>query len=504
MTKSKKGAEPKGRTRERHVINEVNQFYHEGINQDNYRICRNRGFHRTSAYGYFFLGGEDSIKRVENKQTIIDNWDSCTLNDYGYKSLGLKKMCYAIYDKKRNILVLDEQTCPESWNIIKAVNKDCQIYKVRNITDANITRKPKQLALNYIDYLIDTIIINFSDVYRIIENKQLTVHIRRIYNKDIVKRINEIRAISNDFKSIPKNKSLGKTSIYWGPGAYDFKDIPFPTINELINYKVFNKEQIRLFNQKKWWTKYGYGKGISFKEVQAKWNCKVADLSNNKTVLWQDDEVRKQTENLKAWRERVDKLEAEVSANRKAAIDKILNLSKDEQLKLWRDDDTFRAYAEQYIYYKDFRTKGRTIEWFEHKEFVSLNCFENKQLKLSKDGKEVITSSNAVVTLVHAITLFNTIYHKYIIPHLVDWVKTIAKEDYIVDFIDKHIHIGYYELRRIGFKDKVTDYANVRLGYKEWFVEIGCHTLWLDDVKEFCRYYHLEDKVDFDCSEIKR
>lgn len=505
MTKVKKGAEPKGRARERHVIKDIYQYYHEGINQDNYRICRCSGYHRTAAFGYFFLGGEDEIKRVQTKKDIEDNWESCTLNDYGYHSLGFKNMCYAIYDKNRNILILDEEQSPDYLAITKAVNKDCAIFKVRNINDFNIIRKPKQLALAYLDYLLAKYVQNLSEVYRLLGKYSITIHRKQLYDRELISFTKEIKAIVDDWKTIPRDKSIGKGYVYIGGNNWrtDTKEIEFPTINDVINFKVFTKEEIKLINQRKWWTKHGFNHGISFKETQANWNTKVNDMFNG-VSLWQDDVVKRNSENLKAWRERVDKLEAEVAATRKAAIDKVFDIPKDEQLKRWRDNDSFRGYAEQYISYKDFRTKGRTIEWFTHKECVSINCFENRQLKLSKDGKEVITSGNAVVTLVHAITLFNMIYHKYIIPHLVDWVKTIEKEDYIVDLIDKHIHIGYYELRRIGFKDKVTDYANIRLGYKEWFVEIGCHTLWLDDVKEFCRYYHLEDRVDFDCSKIKR
>lgn len=503
MTKSKKGAEPKGRSRERHVIKDIYQYYHEGINQDNYRICRCGGYHRTAAFGYFFLGGEDEIKRIQTKKDIEDNWETCTLNDYGYHSLGFKKMCYAIYDKGRNILVLDEQQSPDYLAITKAVNKDCAIFKVRNINDFNITRKPKQLALAYLDYLLARYVQNLSEVYRLLMKASITIHRKELYDKELITFTKEIRAIVDDWKTIPRDKSLGKGYIYIGGNNYgtDTKEIDFPTINDIINFKVFTKEEIKLINQRKWWTKHCFNHGISFKETQAKWNTKVNDVFNGVSI-WQNNIVKRNSENLKAWNERVDKLEKEVFAERKAAIDKILNIPIAEQLKRWREQYDHIKYDRLKITYKDFRTKGRTIEWFEHTEFVSLNCFENKQLKLSKDGREVITSGAAKVTLVHAIALFNKLYEKYILPRIIDWIN--INEDYYVDFRDKSIRIGYYNLRRIGYCEKHTDYCHNPKHYKEWFVEIGCHVLWFDDVKEFCRYYHLEDKVNFDCSEIKR
>lgn len=215
-------------------------------------------------------------------------------------------------------------------------------------------------------------------------------------------------------------------------------------------------------------------------------------------VLWQDDVIVRQHESMIAWQSRINELESKVHNERKAAIDKILGLNSSEQLKRWREKDGGK-YDKLKITYKDFRVKNRTIEWYEHTEFVNCDCFDNKQLKLSEDKKEVLTSGGARVTLVHAISLFNELYNSYIVPRLLDWVNN--DEDYNINFVTKHIHIGYYNLRSIGYKEKVTDYSNKSLGYKEWFVEIGCHTLWFDDVKEFCRYYHLENRVDFNCTE---
>lgn len=34
-------------------------------------------------------------------------------------------------------------------------------------------------------------------------------------------------------------------------------------------------------------------------------------------------------------------------------------------------------------------------------------------------------------------------------------------------------------------------------GYKEWKFIIGCHILWFDDIKDFARYYNLQDRLSF-------
>ena len=46
--------------------------------------------------------------------------------------------------------------------------------------------------------------------------------------------------------------------------------------------------------------------------------------------------------------------------------------------------------------------------------------------------------------------------------------------------------------------NKFADNFNVgKLGNKEWYFKIGCHTLWFDDIKDFARYYNLQDKLSF-------
>lgn len=56
-----------------------------------------------------------------------------------------------------------------------------------------------------------------------------------------------------------------------------------------------------------------------------------------------------------------------------------------------------------------------------------------------------------------------------------------------------NVKVGIYNLRFITYKDKVSD-SGTPLGYKEWCIQIGCHALWLDDIEDFIKYYHLEDK----------
>ena len=115
----------------------------------------------------------------------------------------------------------------------------------------------------------------------------------------------------------------------------------------------------------------------------------------------------------------------------------------------------------------------------------SYKTFTNTQLKL--EGSIIRTSKNATVTLEEGIKM----YKMFMIgrnnnPNRICWTTS--------DF--GKVNVGIYNLRFITYKDKVSD-TGKPLGYKEWLIQIGCHSLWFDDVKDFARYYNLQDKLNF-------
>ena len=64
-----------------------------------------------------------------------------------------------------------------------------------------------------------------------------------------------------------------------------------------------------------------------------------------------------------------------------------------------------------------------------------------------------------------------------------------------------NIKVGIYNLRFIQYKEKTT--ANKTLDYKEWLIQIGCHSLWLDDINNFIQYYHLEKEFGLNLNNTK-
>ena len=98
-------------------------------------------------------------------------------------------------------------------------------------------------------------------------------------------------------------------------------------------------------------------------------------------------------------------------------------------------------------------------------------------------------------TLLPPINIFNQLYVDYIIS---------GKTEF--QFKYNEFKIGSFCVSRASYVGKFTDINHYEnpcentykdLGYKEWMFRIGCHTLWFDDIKDFARYYNLQDRLSF-------
>lgn len=104
----------------------------------------------------------------------------------------------------------------------------------------------------------------------------------------------------------------------------------------------------------------------------------------------------------------------------------------------------------------------------------------------------VETSRGAIVPLETAINVFNRLYTDYILSG-----KTIFR------FKRDEFKIGSFCVSSISYEDKFVDIIKCgqdepeKSGYKEWKFCIGCHILWFDDIKDFARYYNLQDRLSF-------
>lgn len=276
--------------------------------------------------------------------------------------------------------------------------------------------------------------------------------------------------------------------------------IAIPSIKKILNDTVFTKSQKLYFRQKYFYTKYCYGRGIPFKDVERFWNVEVLsqemyDYFNKHNIYWLDtyrdescitwnDYIIRSYQIEENHRNKYIKDNIAISNdNRKEAEAKAKSqITQELLLKSWRKGERINQGK---IYFREFCTPRRKNQrgfWKDSYICCSDIGFKNTQLKLVEEN--VFTSRNASVPLSSAIAtfhLFDSCCHTY---------DTTGKD--IFTFSDK-FKVGIYNLRDIQYIEKFTD-SGEKLGYKSWLIRIGCHNLWIDDIMNFIQYYNLEDQ----------
>lgn len=463
MTKSKVGAEPK-KERIKHAITK-SEGIHEGIHRDEYGYYDSNYHCYCFAYGYFFHRGKSLATKL-TPDYIRDNWDRemwCN---------GLKGVCMARIDRKRKIAVIKEGT-EYAWSIERGLPQDYIIYKTEEdipIYDITEPKNKKILIKMYAKYLIKKYLETFEHEYKVLNSisKQIPDHnfIAAKRNEYFV----EIKALVEKHKFIPRCKPLSDKD-FW---VNDYK-VKFPSINAILNNDLFTDVQKEYIRKCRFYTKFCLHKETSWAELNKKWS--------DEYVTEVEDKDKAEEE---AFKVRAEKAKEQAEINRKNAEAVKCNTVSD-----WRNGN--RNKVVKWIdYYTDYNT--RTIKQVECTEYS--DNFPNTQLRL-KPGKPnwVETSRGALVPLETAINVFNRLYTDYILS---------GKTEF--QFKYNEFKIGSFCVSRASYVGKFTNinhYENPRentykdLGYKEWMFRIGCHTLWFDDIKDFARYYNLQDKLSF-------
>lgn len=457
MTKSKVGAEPKGRVK--HSFTK-DAGIHEGIHRDEPGWYDGKLHCYCFGYGYFFHRGK-SLGTKLTPDYIKENWDK-----EGWCE-GLKGACMAVINRERKIAVIKEGT-DYSWSIKTGLPVGYTIYKTDEdipLYDITEPKNKKVLIKMHMTYLIKKYLETYYHEYKVLNSG--SKQIPNYGSEHRLQYFTEIKGFANKYKFIPKCKPL-YTKPYW---INDYK-VDFPTIKTILEDKLFTDEELLKINKCKFYTKFCLHKGISWKELDKNWS---------------EDYIGEVKIKDKAKAEAFDKLAKRYAdkseANYKEALSKV-NSSVDD----WRKPNyTSRIKYTRYYanYYK------RTIEPIP--SFINKAVFSNTQLRL-KPGKPnwVETSRGAIVHIETAINIFNQIYTNYILSG-----KTMFR------FKRDELKIGSFCVSSISYEDKFVDFIKCghdepdKLGYKEWKFCIGCHILWFDDIKDFARYYNLQDRLAF-------
>ena len=457
MIKSKVGAEPNKKVK--HSFTK-DAGIHEGIHRDEPGWYDAKLHCYCFGYGYFFHRGK-SLGTKLTPNYIKDNWDR-----EGWCG-ALKGTCMAIINRERKIAVIKEGT-DYSWSIKYGLPVGYTIYKTDEdipLYDITEPKNKKVLIKMHMIYLIKKYLETYYHEYKVLNSgsKQIPN-----YGKEHrLRYFTEIEDFADKYKFIPKCKPL-YTKPYW---INDYK-VDFPTIKTILEDKLFTDEELLKINKCKFYTKFCLHKGISWKELNKNWS----------NVYIEEVKIKD-----KAKAEAFDKLAKiyadKSEANYKEALAKV-NSSVDD----WRKPN-YTSKIEYIRYYANY--SNRSINPIP--SFINKTVFSNTQLRL-KPGKPnwVETSRGAIVHIETAINVFNQIYTNYILSG-----KTMFR------FKRDEFKIGSFCVSSISYEDKFVDLIECghdepeKLGYKEWKFCIGCHILWFDDIKDFARYYSLQDKLSF-------
>lgn len=457
MAKSKVGAEHKGRVK--HSFTK-DAGIHEGIHRDEPGWYDSKLHCYCFGYGYFFHRGKPLGTKL-TPNYIKENWDKeewCG---------GLKGACMAVINRERKIAVIKEGT-DYSWSIKHGLPVGYAIYKTDEdipLYDITEPKNKKVLIEMHMTYLIKKYLGTFQHEYKVLNS--VSKQIPYYYDVNREQYFTEIKLFADKYKFIPKCKPL-YTKPYW---VNDYK-VDFPTIKTILEDKLFSDEEKLKIEKCKFYTKFCLYKGISWKELDKNWS---------------DDYIEEIKIKDKAKAEDFDKLAKRYAdkseANYKEALSKVNSSVND-----WRKPN-YTSKIKYIRYYANYYK--RTIEPIP--SFIHKVVFSNTQLRL-KPGKPnwVETSRGAIVPLETAINVFNHLYTDYILSG-----KTIFR------FKRDEFKIGSFCVSSISYEDKFVDVIKCgqdepeKSGYKEWKFCIGCHILWFDDIKDFARYYNLQDRLSF-------
>ncbi|AXF52182.1 MAG: hypothetical protein [crAssphage sp. isolate ctcc615] len=473
------------------------EVYHRFIHDNEYYYSNKA--HAISSKGNYLSFGD--IGRNKSVKDIEEYWYP---GNRIFAIINRERKKILVSHKYENLAIELLHTIPDDYEILHC-NDNIPSPNIFN--DENIDGLTK-LHLKYcIEQYVERKLIPF---YAVCKGKNV-LH-RNI--DDITKNIASNITFCYDYKAIEDfvkkykvkqrtwyNQSLNskfKFCIYY-PDSWSYIHIALPTVKQILTNKVFNEKQKDLFRKKYFYTKYCRGRGISYKDVDKYFNTPITNdeavnYCNKNNIYLNPDwlvDVNTWNELISKTKEIEDKIRdkcvkeniAKSDANYKAALEELRRLESNYIVNSWREGTVNnKQHTVTYRKYNRPSRYNKAGSWIIATIHSSCKSFVNTQLKLKNNI--IITSKNASVTLKEGIKMYKM------------FMKARANNPACISWTTSNfgnVKIGIYNLRFITYKDKVTD-SGTPLGYKEWCIQIGCHSLWLDDIEDFIRYYHLEDK----------
>lgn len=480
-------AELKSKKRVRHCYPRK-ELYHIFIHDDKYTYSpANR--HQISSKGNYLVIGD--IGRYKSIEDIESFW------------FFIRDNLIAIIDRDNKRIIISTKYSYFVHELRDAIPNDYTIYYTNDtIQEHNILSNTEECLRIHSKYILEEYVDNslcryYSILYGYKQNLygDISKENNCYYHNEILKFIK-----NNNIKKYKFYKECFNEThylrIYIGWSSKLIK-IKLPTLYQVVHNTFFTKKQKLFLEQKYFWTKYCYTNSIPFKDVVTYWNQEITEEQAKRYLDLRLNASNIILENCTTWNDYI-KQSIEVirkihnnhikdninksNKNREEALEK-LNKLNNSSIDDWREH---KIKNNNIVEYERYIVNGRNKNgiWIKDKLYGKNFKFNNTQLRLSKDGKTIETSRHCTVPLDEGIKM----YKMFIIgrnnnPDRTSWTTS--------DF--GNVKVGIYNLRFITYKDKASD-TGKSLGYKEWCIQIGCHSLWLDDVIDFIKYYHLEDK----------
>ncbi len=493
------GAEPKTKSKRIRHCYPRQEVYHRFIHDSEYYYSNQA--HAISSKGNYLALGD-----IGKNKSISD------IENYWYSGGSI----FAVIDRENKKILVSHKYTDRVHELLNAIPDDYKVFHCKdNIPFYNILHYDNidTLAKLHLQYSIECYVerclfpfyavcngkkILHSDIDSINEEPYHRCyffyeykHIEEFVKKYKVKRRTWYNEVLND---------KFKFCIYY-PDSWCYTTIKLPTVKQILTDTVFTKAQKEIFRKRYFYTKYCYGKGISFTDVEKYWNKEVLsqemyDYFNKHNIYWLPEYY---TEQCITWNDYVIRFNeidkncrdkyiqeniAKSNQNRKEAEEKAkVYISQEGIVNNWRKGNHIQNDR---ITFKEFcPSKSRNQRGFWRYSYIHTNNigFQNTQLKLINN--EIITSRHARVPIEDGIRIFK------LLLKCIDTNKLTGETRFT--FKDKVISVGIYNFRSISYCTKTTDDGRT-LDYKTWLVKIGCHNLWLDDIEDFIKYYHLENR----------